>query len=185
MSDLEHSKVLGIFNKRAIPEGVTPVQDFELEKYLGQWYDIARINFRWEDEDTTNVFVNYSLRKDGFVKVENTGYDEKDGKWHTSVGKAKFRTDDDVAALDVSFSAGLSWSGYNVISVDDEDENGNYKYALVFGRNLDLMWILSREIEIPLQIQEKYLKIAEEAGYDTSRLTWTNQDKNLEKLKNS
>lgn len=68
--------------------------------------------------------------------------------------------------LKVSFF-GPFYSGYNVIALDDE-----YRYALVAGESLKYMWILSRETTIPDEIKTKYLKLAEEIGYNTSELIW-------------
>lgn len=167
----DKSTIFGIFHRSALPEGATPVAHFELEKYFGRWYEIARLNYYWEDKDLTNVYATYSANDDGTVKVVNTGYDEENQKWKTFEGKAKFRGDNTLAALDVSFF-GPIWAGYNVVSVDDD-----YKYALVFGRNLDYIWILSRDISIAEHVKEKYLKIAEHIGYDISKLNWIDQSK--------
>lgn len=57
--------------------------------------------------------------------------------------------------------------GYNVIALDVD-----YRYALVAGKNLDLLWILSRETTVPDEIKDQYLQLAEEIGYDTSDLIW-------------
>ncbi|MCB0515909.1 MAG: lipocalin family protein [Chitinophagales bacterium] len=168
----DESTIFGIFHRAAIPEGATAVHDFVLEKYLGKWYEIARLDYYWENKNLTNVFAEYSLREDGMVAVKNSGFDEKKEKWEESEGKAKFRGDNTLAAFDVSFF-GPIYGGYNVVSVDDD-----YQYALVFGRNLDYIWLLSRTTEMPEHIKEKYLKIAQNIGYETDKLTWVSQDKN-------
>ena len=71
--------------------------------------------------------------------------------------------------LKVSFF-GPFYSGYNVVAIDKE-----YKYAMVFGKNLNYLWLLSREKTMPKAVIENYLEIAANAGYDLSRLVWTAQ----------
>lgn len=157
----------------SIPKKAQPVTNFELDKYLGLWYEIARIDFRFE-KNMNNTSAQYSLNNKGLVNVLNSGYNYKKEEWSSASGKAKFRNQENVAALKVSFF-GPFYSGYNVIALDSE-----YKYALVAGKDLDLLWILSREKSIPENIKQEYLKIAQEVGYDTSRLIWVehNMDEN-------
>lgn len=171
MNNQDQSTIFGIFHRSALPEGATPVSYFDLKKYFGRWYEIARLNYYWENKNLSNVFAEYSLNDDGTVLVINTGYDEAKEKWETYEGKAKFRGDNTMAAFDVSFF-GPVWAGYNVVSVDDD-----YQYALVFGRNLDYIWLLSKTKAMPEHIKKKYLKIAEKIGYDTSKLNWVDQSK--------
>jgi apolipoprotein D and lipocalin family protein len=160
----------------SIPEKATPVSNFDVEKYKGLWYEIARIDFKHE-KDMDNVTAQYSLNEDGTVKVFNSGYNYKKQEWQKAEGKAKFRGGKNVGALKVSFF-GPFYSGYNVIALDDD-----YNYALIAGKNLDYLWILSRTKEIPLDIKSKYLEIASQIGYDTSRLTWVKHDKENPYLK--
>lgn len=159
------SLVLGIFSCSSIPKGAVAVKPFEKEKYLGKWYEIARFDYRFE-RNLTSVTATYSLRDDGYIKVDNRGYDVKEDKWKQSVGKAKFVGDTQEGKLKVSFF-GPFYAGYNVIAVDKD-----YRYALVAGRNLDYLWILSREKSIPESVRIQYLKIAADLGYITSRFVW-------------
>lgn len=155
----------------SIPKKAKAVSNFDINKYLGTWYEIARFDFRFE-RDLNNTIAQYSLLADNKVKVLNSGYNVKKEKWVSAEGVAKFRGEKTVAALKVSFF-GPFYSGYNVIALDE-----NYTYALIAGKNLDYLWLLSREKTIPDSIKEEYLKIAQEAGYDTSKLLWINHDKN-------
>ena len=93
---------IGLCSCAFIPEGITPVEDFSLESYLGTWYEIARFDFRFE-KDLSHVTATYSLNEDGTVKVVNTGYNTKKDKWQEALGKARFRGDNTVGALEVSF----------------------------------------------------------------------------------
>jgi apolipoprotein D and lipocalin family protein len=142
---------------------VTP---FNLQNYMGKWYEIARMDFRFE-RNLNNVTATYSLNEDGTVKVDNRGYNYKTNEWKQALGKAKFARNNSEAKLKVSFF-GPFYSAYNVIALDSE-----YKYALVAGKNLDYLWILSRETSIPAEIKENYLKTARELGYDADALIWT------------
>ena len=154
----------------SIPKKATPVVGFNVDKYLGSWYEIARFDFRFE-KDMNNVMAQYSLNEKNNVTVLNSGYNYKKEEWVSAQGVAKFRGDKNVAALKVSFF-GPFYSGYNVIALDD-----NYKYALVAGKSLKYLWILSREKSIPEDIKTAYLKIAQDVGYDTSKLIWVEHNK--------
>lgn len=160
----------GIYSCATIPNGAVAVKPFHKERYLGKWYEIARKDFRFE-RDLSNTTAEYSLNNNGTIKVDNRGYNTKKEKWVNAIGKAKFVGDENIAMLKVSFF-GPFYSGYNVIAIDEE-----YKYALVAGKSLKYLWILSRETTIPVDIKDKYLKIAESVGYNTADLVWTKQDK--------
>ena len=153
-----------------IPKGVVAVSPFNKEKYLGKWYEIARFDFRFE-RDLNNTTADYSTNPNGSIKVDNRGYNTVKGIWVQATGKAKFARDENTAMLKVSFF-GPFYAGYNVIAIDEE-----YKYALVCGQNLEYLWILSRETSIPPEIKEKYVKIAEDAGFKVSELLWIKHDR--------
>ena len=72
-----------------IPENVKPVDNFKLEKYLGKWYEIARLDHSFE-RGLSRVTADYSMRPDGSVKVVNRGYSAKDSKWKEAAGKGIF-----------------------------------------------------------------------------------------------
>lgn len=165
------SLLMVLVSCKTIPEGVTAVAPFAKEKYLGKWYEIARLDFKYE-KDLNNTTAEYSTNDDGTIKVLNRGYNVKKKEWEEATGKAKFVEDDKIAMLKVSFF-GPFYSGYNVIAIDSD-----YKYALVAGESLKYLWILSREKTIPNDIKDNYLKIANEIGYNTSDLLWVEHSKN-------
>ncbi|MDP4228382.1 MAG: lipocalin family protein, partial [Bacteroidota bacterium] len=138
ISKILKSSVVGILGAFAfsscstIPQGAKAVSPFDKGKYLGKWYEIARLDFKYE-RGLNNTTANYSLNSDGSIKVENAGYDYKAGKWKKAVGRAKFAGDPNIAMLKVSFF-GPFYSGYNVIALDAQ-----YKYALVAGRKLSYL----------------------------------------------
>ncbi|OIV41218.1 lipocalin family protein [Flavobacterium johnsoniae] len=153
-----------------IPKKAVAVTNFDKAKYLGKWYEIARLDYKWE-KDLDNVSAEYSLNENGTIKVDNKGYNVKKDKWEESIGKAKLVKKDNVGMLKVSFF-GPFYSGYNVIAVDPD-----YKYALVAGESLKYMWILSRETTMPESIKADFLIKAQEIGYNISDLVWVKHDK--------
>lgn len=157
--------MLGFSSCSTIPEGVTAVQSFDKASFLGKWYEIARIDFKYE-KDMNNTTAEYSLNPNGTIKVVNKGYNTVKKEWGEAVGKAKFVGADDLAMLKVSFF-GPFYAGYNVIAIDTE-----YQYALIAGAKFKYLWILSRETTIPEEIKASYLKIAQDFGFDTSQLLW-------------
>jgi apolipoprotein D and lipocalin family protein len=153
-----------------IPKGAKAVSPFELERYLGVWYEIARMDMRFE-KDLNNVTATYTLNDNGTVKVNNQGYNYVTNEWKQAIGKAKFRGNPNEARLKVSFF-GPFYAAYNVIALDND-----YKYALVCGPNLKYLWILSREKTIPDNIKTEYLSIAREIGFAVDELIWVEHDK--------
>lgn len=149
----------------SIPKGAKAVKPFDKKKYLGKWFEIARLDFKWE-RNLNNVTANYTLKPDGSIKVDNKGYNYLKYEWKQSIGTAKFVGSEEEARLKVAFFKPF-YAGYNVIAIDND-----YKYALVAGNNLKYLWILSRETSIPEDIKTSYLKKAQEIGYDTDQLIW-------------
>ncbi|WP_395092275.1 lipocalin family protein [Vaginella massiliensis] len=143
------------------------VQAFELKKFLGRWYEIARIDFKYE-KNLSNCIAKYIINDDGSFVVINTGYDKKKKIWKKSEGKAKV-VDEKNGKLKVSFFSFF----YNALNVVDIDEN--YQNALLAGKNHDYLWILSRDKEIDDSVRERFLTKAKSLGYDTNRLLWTSQ----------
>jgi len=156
---------MSIFSCKSIPNGVEAVKKFDKNRYLGKWYEIARIDFKFE-RDLNNTTAEYSSLKNGKIRVVNRGYNYKKNEWKKAIGKAKFVHEPDEAMLKVSFF-GPFYAGYNVIRLDND-----YNYALIAGRNFNYLWILSRTTSIPNTIKEEYLNFASKVGFDTSRLTW-------------
>jgi len=153
-----------------IPKNAQAVTNFNKEKYLGKWYEIARFDFKFE-RDLNNTTARYSLNDNGTIRVENRGYNTKKNEWKVAVGKVKFVKREDVAMLKVSFF-GPFYSGYNVVAIDT-----GYNYALVAGKNLDYLWILSRTTSIPENVKTDFLQKATNIGYDITRFLWVEHNK--------
>ena len=147
-----------------IPNNVKPVDGFILEKYLGKWYEIARLDHSFE-RGLSRVTANYSLREDGGVRVLNRGYSEKEGRWKEAEGKAYFVQRTDQGHLKVSFF-GPFYGSYVVFELDHE----NYRYALVSGPDKSYFWILARSPEIEKNFRDTLIAKAAARGFDTSKL---------------
>ncbi len=154
----------------SIPKGAAAIQPFDQEGYLGKWYEVARLDFKWE-RNLNNTTATYSLRDDGLIKVDNQGYNTVEEEWTQAIGRAKFVGSPDIARLKVSFF-GPFFGGYKVIALDDD-----YQYALVSGSKLKNLWILSRETTIPDHIRTEYLDLARSIGFDVDALLWVEHDK--------
>ena len=84
------------------PKGVQPIPNFEASRYLGKWYEVARLENRFE-RGLEQVTATYGKRSDGGISVLNRGYDPVKNKWNESEGKAYFTGEPTTAALKVSF----------------------------------------------------------------------------------
>jgi apolipoprotein D and lipocalin family protein len=147
----------------SVPKGIQPVTGFDVKRYMGTWYELARIEHSFE-KGLTQVSAQYSLNDDGTVAVVNRGYDASKKEWRQANGKARFLGDPSVAALKVSFF-GPFYGGYNVVSLDDQ-----YQTSLVIGNSLDYFWLLSRSKSIPEQQFRRLLEKAQSLGVDLSQV---------------
>ena len=147
-----------------IPENVKPVDSFRLERYLGRWYEIARLDHSFE-RGLSRVTADYSLRNDGGVRVLNRGYSEKEKKWKEAEGKGYFVRGPDQGHLKVSFF-GPFYGSYIVVELDRED----YQYALVCGPDKSYLWLLSRGTEMKGEVRDRLIAKAAALGFDTGRL---------------
>ena len=155
----------------APPEGLRPVTSFDLNRYLGQWYEIARLDHSFE-RGLSDVNATYQLEEDGSVKVVNRGYDTQRGVWKEAVGRALFTGDRSTASLKVSFF-GPFYGGYHVLALDQE----SYRWALVAGPNREYLWILARDKTLPAEVRESLLAQARAFGFATDRLIWVEQQR--------
>jgi apolipoprotein D and lipocalin family protein len=153
-----------------IPENVKPVDNFELEKYLGTWYEIARLDHSFE-RGLTRVTAKYSLRDDGGLRVINRGYSATENKWKEAEGKAYFARGSDEGYLKVSFF-GPFYGAYIVFELDHE----NYEYSLVCGPDKSYLWLLARRPQIKEDIKDTLIGKAKALGFDTSQLIYVSHD---------
>jgi apolipoprotein D and lipocalin family protein len=147
------------------PEGVEPVSPFVLERYLGEWYEIARLDHRFE-KGLSEVTAKYTMRDDGGVRVINRGFNTKENSWEEAEGKAYFIDDTNTGALKVSFF-GPFYGSYNIARL-----NADYSMALVIGPSLKYAWILSRD-KTPEQTNCKdFTQTAKDLGIELEQWIW-------------
>lgn len=148
------------------PENVYPVEAFELNRYLGKWYEIARLDHSFE-RGLEQVTAEYSLREDGGIKVVNRGYSKADNEWKEAEGKAYFVSSESTGHLKVSFF-GPFYSSYVVFGLDA----ANYDYAFVSGPDLSYLWLLSRKPKVSTEVMEEFVQKAKSLGFETHKLIY-------------
>ena len=149
-----------------VPEGVTTVRNLDLERYLGKWYEIARLDHGFE-RGLSHVTATYSKRNDDGIRVINRGYDSRKKEWKEAEGKAYPVAESTIGRLKVSFF-GPFYVGYNILALDTE----NYRYSLVSGPNRSYLWILSRTPMMEHGVLERLVLLAQKLGFDTSQLIY-------------
>ncbi|MCS6039584.1 lipocalin family protein [Klebsiella pneumoniae subsp. pneumoniae] len=120
------------------PKGVQPISGFDASRYLGKWYEVARLENRFE-RGLEQVTATYGARSDGGISVVNRGYDPVKKRWNESDGESLFHRRPHHRGAEGVVLPEPFYGGYNVIRLDDD-----YQYALVSGPNRDYLWILSR-----------------------------------------
>jgi lipocalin len=142
-----------------------PVRNFNVNRYLGTWYEIARFPHSFE-KGLTGVTATYSLRDDGKIRVVNAGYkDSLQGKFRSIEGKAKLAESENTGHLKVSFFL-FFYANYYVLELDTV----NYEYALVGSSSPDYLWILCRRPYMPEETYNMLVEKAKEKGYAVHKL---------------
>jgi len=152
-----------------MPKGVQPVQGFEVHRYLGRWYEIARLDHSFE-RGLSHVTADYSMRDDGGVRVLNRGYSEESKEWKSAEGKAYFVQSPDQGYLKVSFF-GPFYGSYVIFELDHKD----YRYAVISGPDKSYLWILARTQQLAPELQQKLISSAAALGFDTTKLVFPEQ----------
>jgi apolipoprotein D and lipocalin family protein len=154
-----------------VPTGLTSVTPFDVTRYQGKWYEVARLDHSFE-RGLSDVSASYSLQPDGSVQVINRGFDSKRNDWKTAVGRALFTGETNRASLKVSFF-GPFYGGYHVVALDQTD----YRWALVVGPDRDYFWILSRDKQLPSALRVQLLQQARQMGIAVDTLIWVSQSR--------
>lgn len=142
------------------------VADFELSRFLGRWYEIARYDHSFE-RNLEAVYTDYLMRPDGKIEVVNRGINERTGEEKVVRGKA--HTTDVVGRLRVSFFW-FFYSDYNVLALGPD-----YEWALIGSRSPKYLWILARTPHLSAATIARILRLAEERGYPTAPLLFIDQ----------
>ena len=154
----------------SVPENIRPVDNFQIERYLGKWYEIARLDHSFE-RGLSSVNAEYSLRPDGGINVINRGFSSRDNKWKEIEGKGSFVDHNDVGFLKVSFF-GPFYGSYVVFDLDRD----NYSYALVCGPDKSYLWLLARSPQMDDNLKKRLVDKAASLGFDTTKLIYVQHD---------
>jgi len=156
-----------------LPPGVKAVDDFDVHRYLGRWYEIARLDHSFE-RGLSRVTATYTLRKDDGIRVVNRGYDAAAGEWREAVGKAYLIGKPGQGRLKVSFF-GPFYSSYNIIALGGQASQGPYTYAVVCGPNRSYLWILARRPYLDASTLARLTEQARALAFDTDALIHVDQ----------
>lgn len=142
------------------------ISNFELEKFVGTWYEIVRYD-HWFESGLRNVYTKYSLSETkNKIKVENFGIDLKTGKKKVITGKAKLNDlhYKNVGWLKVSFF-GPFYNDYKIVYADKKFNN-----IIVVGNTYDYFWILSKHQYIDGNDLVMLIDKATELGFDENKM---------------
>ncbi|MFH0258579.1 lipocalin family protein [Vibrio rumoiensis] len=156
-----------------MPKSVTPIQTFDVNEYLGTWYEIARLDHSFE-RGLTHVTATYSFKEDGGVKVINRGYSAQEGEWQQAEGKAYFVNEPNEGYLKVSFF-GPFYGSYVIFYLDPAGQ-----YAFISGPDHEYLWLLSRTPTVDDSVKQQFIKISQEKGFDTKQLIFVDQTSGLD-----
>ena len=147
------------------------VTDFEADRYLGVWYEAARMPHRFE-KNLSSVSAAYSFNEDGTIKVLNRGFNDKKLQWEEIEGVAKFKADSEQGWLKVSFFKPF-YASYKIIHL-----NSTYTEAIVTGPSYGYLWILVRDPSLAEADVNKLIAKADDFGFDTENLIIVDQSRN-------
>jgi apolipoprotein D and lipocalin family protein len=146
-----------------------PVAGFEIDRFTGRWYELARYPHRFE-KNLSNVTATYTLNDDGSVDVVNRGYNVVSLEWKTAKGKAYFKKDPSLGLLKVTFFWPF-YGEYKIIRLDKMD----YSYAVITSSTFNYLWILSREPQLDQEVLSELLDDVVKLGFDRSRILMVDQ----------
>jgi len=147
------------------PPGVKAVSPFDLQRYQGRWYELARLDHSFE-RGMTDVSATYTPQADGSVRVVNRGFAAASGQWREAIGRALFTGAPTTGSLKVSFF-GPFYGGYHVAALDPD-----YRWALVLGPDTSYCWILARDKQLDAAQRDAIVARAQALGVDTHALIW-------------
>ena len=153
------------------PDGVSPVEQLDTQRYLGTWYEVARLDHSFE-RGLNNVTADYSMREDGGLRVINRGYSTEEGDWQQAEGRAYTIEEDQPGHLKVSFF-GPFFGSYVVFELDPD-----YQYAFVAGNTTNYLWLLARTPAISDELKTHFLQRAKSLGFAVDELIFVDQSLN-------
>ena len=152
-----------------IPDGIRAIDEFQINQYLGTWYEIARLDHSFE-RGLSNVTAEYTLKDDGGVKVINKGYSKEKKAWKTAEGKAYFVGDKNTGHLKVSFF-GPFYGSYIIFKLDKP----GYQYAYIASYSKDYLWLLARTPTVSEAILNDFITTSRSLGFNTNELIFVEQ----------
>jgi apolipoprotein D and lipocalin family protein len=158
--------VLMMISCQSTKNSILPIEGFELNRYLGTWHEIVRLPHRFE-KNLIDVTAEYQILDENRIKVINRGYNTKKEKWSQSTGVAKFKGDENIGELRVSFFRPF-YGAYKIIELDKE----NYSWVMITSSNYNYFWILAREPQMSQQVLEELIEKAKEYGFDISKFIY-------------
>ncbi|AMR30407.1 hypothetical protein A0256_02720 [Mucilaginibacter sp. PAMC 26640] len=157
--------IYSLVHKDNLPKGATAVTPFDLDRFMGKWYEFARLPNKVE-RNLADLTEEYIKQPNGSIKVITSACNLKTGKWTEVTGTLKPAGPEDTGMLKVSYFKPVYFA-YNILDVDDD-----YQYALVSGSRIDTLWILSRGTTIPNDIKARFLYKAASIGFAIDRIEW-------------
>jgi apolipoprotein D and lipocalin family protein len=152
------------------PQSITPVKQFDVSRYLGKWYEIARLDHPFE-RGLEQVSAEYTLLDNGRIKVVNRGFSTVKNEWKEAVGKAYLAGETDEGYLKVSFF-GPFYGSYVVFGLEEQD----YQYAYVSGPSHNYLWLLSRTPKVEENVVRRFVETARDKGFNTENLIYVKHD---------
>lgn len=152
-------------------QNIQTVSNFDLTRYLGTWYEIARLPMKHEPAENTDISAFYELQENGKVKVINRSRNPQ-AEVDEAIGEATV-VDGENGKLEVTFlPEGLKWipftkGDYWVLKIDTD-----YTTALVGEPNLKYLWILNRSQHLDQSVIDEYLVYAQGLGYELDNIIY-------------
>ncbi len=151
-----------------VPEGIKPVTRFKINRYLGTWYEIARLDYMGE-QDLKSVSTEYSRNQKGDLVFKHRGYMTKWAEWREKEGRISLAGDPNVGHLKISYFFPI-YKPYVIFELDPD-----YQYAYVCGKDRSFLWLLSRAKYLDEDIVDDFIEKSQNLGFDTSKLVFTDQ----------
>ncbi|XP_033764332.1 apolipoprotein D-like isoform X2 [Pecten maximus] len=164
-----------VFGKGKCPT-VSVQQSFDIQKYIGNWYEIQRFYVGFED-NTKCTEANYQLKEDGHIRVDNKCISLKDdGKVIEAIGDGYVPDKTQPAKLEVKFAEGAPYGNYWILDTDNANYTLIYSCKDVLGlTHVEFCWILSRERTLASETKEKLYQKLSGFGVKTDNFLTTEQ----------
>jgi apolipoprotein D and lipocalin family protein len=153
---------------------LTTVSQVDLNKYVGLWYEVAKIPNSFQDQCAYGTTAEYKIDDDGRnIIVKNSCYDAK-GNIDVAEGLAKVVDKNTNAKLEVSFFSILGirpfWGDYWIIGLDK-----NYEWAVIGTPNRKYGWVLSRTPSLPDSTMQSIFELLKSQHYNPDDFEMSSQ----------